>query len=91
MKRVLATGFEPFGGSTVNPSQQLIEALDGDIATALLPVSYARAADALRDARSGADRARARRGAARYARYVRRLDGARQVAEAPARPAPERE
>jgi pyroglutamyl-peptidase len=50
VKRVLATGFEPFGGSTVNPSQQLIEALDGDIATALLPVSYARAADALRDA-----------------------------------------
>jgi pyroglutamyl-peptidase len=50
VKRVLATGFEPFGGSTVNPSQQLIEALDGDIATALLPVSYARAADALRAA-----------------------------------------
>jgi pyroglutamyl-peptidase len=48
--RALATGFEPFGGSTVNPSQQLIEALDSDIATALLPVSYARAADALRDA-----------------------------------------
>jgi pyroglutamyl-peptidase len=48
--RVLATGFEPFGGSTVNPSQQLVEALDRDIATALLPVSYARAADALREA-----------------------------------------
>jgi pyroglutamyl-peptidase len=50
MTRVLATGFEPFGGSGVNPSQQLVEALDGDIATALLPVSYARAADALRAA-----------------------------------------
>jgi pyroglutamyl-peptidase len=48
--RVLATGFEPFGGSEVNPSQQLVEALDGDVATALLPVSYARAADALRAA-----------------------------------------
>jgi pyroglutamyl-peptidase len=48
--RLLATGFEPFGGSEVNPSQQLVEALDGDVATALLPVSYARAADALRDA-----------------------------------------
>jgi pyroglutamyl-peptidase len=48
--RVLATGFEPFGGSTVNPSQQLIEALDGEVATALLPVSYARAADVLRAA-----------------------------------------
>jgi pyroglutamyl-peptidase len=48
--RVLATGFEPFGGSSVNPSQQLVEALDGDVVTALLPVSYARAAAALRDA-----------------------------------------
>jgi pyroglutamyl-peptidase len=48
--RLLATGFEPFGGSAVNPSQRLIEALDGDVATALLPVSYARAADVLRDA-----------------------------------------
>jgi pyroglutamyl-peptidase len=47
---VLVTGFEPFGGSTVNPSQQLVVALDGDVAKALLPVSYARAADALRKA-----------------------------------------
>jgi pyroglutamyl-peptidase len=47
---VLATGFEPFGGSSVNPSQQLVEALDGEVATAVLPVSYARAAAALRDA-----------------------------------------
>jgi pyroglutamyl-peptidase len=46
--RVLVAGFEPFGSSEVNPSQQLVEALDGDVATALLPVSYARAADALR-------------------------------------------
>jgi len=48
--RVLATGFEPFGGSPVNPSQQLVEALDGEVATALLPVSYARTAEALRRA-----------------------------------------
>ncbi len=48
MRTVLVTGFEPFDGGTVNPSQQLIEALDGDVRTALLPVSYARAADALR-------------------------------------------
>ena len=46
--KVLVTGFEPFGGSTVNPSQQLVDALDGDVAKALLPVSYARAAEALR-------------------------------------------
>jgi pyroglutamyl-peptidase len=45
---VLVTGFEPFGGSTVNPSQQLVEALDGDVARAVLPVSYARAATELR-------------------------------------------
>ncbi len=50
MTRLLATGFEPFGGSPVNPSQQLLEALDGEVATALLPVSYARAADGFRDA-----------------------------------------
>src|SRR5439155_6650221 len=42
--QVLVTGFEPFGGSSVNPSQQLVEALDGDVVKALLPVSYARAA-----------------------------------------------
>jgi pyroglutamyl-peptidase len=48
--RVLVTGFEPFDGSTVNPSQQLVEALPGDLAKALLPVSYARAADELRHA-----------------------------------------
>ena len=55
MTRVLATGFEPFGGSTVNPSQQLVEALDGEVTTALLPVSYARAADALLRAVSEAE------------------------------------
>jgi pyroglutamyl-peptidase len=47
---VLIAGFEPFGGSTVNPSQRLVDALDGDVAKALLPVSYARAASVLRDA-----------------------------------------
>ena len=50
---VLITGFEPFGGSTVNPSQQLVDALDGEVATAVLPVSYGRAADALRGAVAG--------------------------------------
>lgn len=47
---VLLTGFEPFGGAGANPSQRLVEALAGEHATALLPVSYARAAAALRDA-----------------------------------------
>jgi pyroglutamyl-peptidase len=44
--RVLVTGFEPFGEHEVNPSALLAEALDGVV----LPVSYARAADALRAA-----------------------------------------
>jgi pyroglutamyl-peptidase len=52
---VLVTGFEPFDGASVNPSQQLIEALEGEVATALLPVSYARAADELRGAVRVAD------------------------------------
>jgi pyroglutamyl-peptidase len=56
MRRVLVTGFEPFGGAEVNPSQLLVEALSVDppegieLAAAVLPVSYARAAGALRDA-----------------------------------------
>jgi pyroglutamyl-peptidase len=48
--RTLVTGFEPFGGGEVNPSQRIVEALDGGVETALLPVAYARAADALRAA-----------------------------------------
>lgn len=44
MSRVLVTGFEPFGGSAVNPSQKIVDALDGVV----LPVAYARAAEALR-------------------------------------------
>ena len=49
MTRVLVTGFEPFGGADVNPSQKLVEALSADppegleLATAVLPVVWARA------------------------------------------------
>jgi pyroglutamyl-peptidase len=56
MTRVLVTGFEPFGGAEANPSQLLVEALSADppegieLEAAVLPVSYARAAGALRDA-----------------------------------------
>ena len=39
MTRVLVTGFEPFDGSRSTPSQQLVDALDGGVAKALLPVS----------------------------------------------------
>ena len=53
MTRVLVTGFEPFGDSPVNPSQLLVEALAAEppagveLATAVLPVSYAHAAEEL--------------------------------------------
>jgi pyroglutamyl-peptidase len=46
MTRALVTGFEPFGGADVNPSELIAEALDGVV----LPVSFARAADELRRA-----------------------------------------
>ena len=46
MTSVLVTGFEPFGGLEVNPSQLVAEAFDGVV----LPVSYARAAGELRRA-----------------------------------------
>lgn len=46
MTGVLVTGFEPFGKNEVNPSQLLAERLGGVV----LPVSYARAAAALRRA-----------------------------------------
>jgi pyroglutamyl-peptidase len=54
--RVLVTGFEPFNGAAVNPTQRLVDELmaappDGvELASARLPVAYARAAGALRDA-----------------------------------------
>lgn len=49
-KTLLVTGFEPFGGSTLNPSQAVVEALmdesievlDVDVRTALLPVDTSR-------------------------------------------------
>jgi len=59
---VLVTGFEPFEGGMVNPSQRLVEALAADppreveLSTAVLPVAYARAADGLRAARDRAPR-----------------------------------
>jgi pyroglutamyl-peptidase len=48
---VLVTGFEPFGGSDVNTSQQIADALAGVV----LPVSYGRAPDVLRGAVRAAD------------------------------------
>jgi len=51
--RALVTGFEPFGGAEVNASQKLVQALAVEppaglaLATAVLPVAWARAADEL--------------------------------------------
>jgi pyroglutamyl-peptidase len=44
--KILVTGFEPFGGMTVNPTQQLVERLDGrsvpgvELHSGVLPVEY---------------------------------------------------
>jgi len=44
--KVLLTGFEPFGGERINPSRELVRALDGEIVnghrvmTAILPVTF---------------------------------------------------
>ena len=76
--RVLVTGFEPFGGSPVNTSQIVAEALGGVV----LPVSYARAADALREAVRAADPdvvicfGQADREAIGVERFALNLDGA---------------
>lgn len=53
--RVLVTAFEPFGGDDVNASLEALRRLPSrigglEIATALLPTSFARASGALRDA-----------------------------------------
>jgi pyroglutamyl-peptidase len=44
---ILLTGFEPFGGESINPSQEIVRALDGEIVDrhrvvgAILPVAFA--------------------------------------------------
>jgi len=51
--RVLVTGFEPFGGASLNPSELLVEELAKekllgvDLKTAILPVEFDRAAEIL--------------------------------------------
>lgn len=53
---VLLTGFEPFDGGTMNPSQEIARALDGheiagtNVRSRVYPVSHARIADAVRAA-----------------------------------------
>ena len=48
MNKVLLTGFEPFGNTTLNPSAEIVKKISGDnIVTAILPVSYAESAKQL--------------------------------------------
>ena len=49
MAKVLVTGFEPFAGSSLNPSQLIVEALAGEpnLETLVLPVEYHAAAEVL--------------------------------------------
>ncbi len=48
-KRILLTGFEPFGGSAINPSTLVVQALaaQAHIATAILPVDQVHGPEAL--------------------------------------------
>lgn len=48
MKKILVTGFEPFGNVEVNPSQEIINLLDNEkYSIHLLPVSYSRGKEEL--------------------------------------------
>jgi pyroglutamyl-peptidase len=48
MRKVLLTGFEPFGNATSNPSGEIVKQISGDnIVTAILPVAYAQSAERL--------------------------------------------
>lgn len=51
---ILLTGFEPFLGETVNPSQELLNLVSerGDVETLLLPVSYQRSLHLLEESLS---------------------------------------
>ena len=56
VKTVLLTGFDPFGGATINPSWEAARALDGwsgpgfTVRARVLPCEFGRANDVLRDA-----------------------------------------
>ena len=49
MRKILITGFEAFGNSTLNPSAEIVLALSGErIMTAILPVVFGKSAQMLR-------------------------------------------
>ena len=48
MRKVLLTGFEPFGNAISNPSGEIVKQISGDnIVTAILPVAYTQSAERL--------------------------------------------
>jgi len=48
MRKVLLTGFEPFGNATSNPSGEIVKQISGDnIVTAILPVAFTQSAEQL--------------------------------------------
>jgi len=49
--RILVTGFEPFGGNTINPSMSVVNALpaSANVLKCILPVVYADAGTIIRD------------------------------------------
>ena len=49
MRKILITGFEAFGHSTLNPSAEIVKAISGEnIVTAILPVVFGESAQILR-------------------------------------------
>ena len=49
MRKILVTGFEPFGSSSMNPSGEIVKSLKGeDLVTAILPVVFGVASAQLR-------------------------------------------
>ena len=52
MKRILLTGFDPFGGETINPAWETVRRVECDRAELIgmeIPTSYARGPECLRD------------------------------------------
>ena len=50
MGKILVTGFEPFGTSSMNPSAEIVRSLKGDdLVTAILPVAFGTATLKLRE------------------------------------------
>ena len=56
MKKILITGFEPFGGSTINPALEAVKRIDGleltngKVHTAIIPVVLQKSIDAVLEA-----------------------------------------